>query len=60
MEVLIDDWDGTAYIGRTYADSPGIDGTIRFTSEAEHQIGDFATVTILGAEDGELIGREAE
>lgn len=60
MEVLIDDWDGTAYIGRTYADSPGIDGTIRFTSETEHQIGDFATVTILGAEDGELIGREAE
>ena len=60
MEVLIDDWDGETYTGRTYADSPGIDGAVRFTSETEHQPGDFARVAILGAEDGELIGREAE
>ena len=60
MEVLIDDWDGEFYIGRTYADSPGIDGTIRFRSEREHAVGEFANVTVLGAEDGELIGREAD
>ena len=60
LEVLIDDWDGEFYIGRTYADSPGIDGQVRFTSEQEHQPGDFVTVAILGAEDGEFIGREAE
>ena len=60
MEVLIDDWDGMFYYGRTYADSPGIDGTVRFRSEREHRIGEFVNVTVLGAEDGELIGREAE
>ena len=60
MEVLIDDWDGAFYSGRTYADSPGIDGTVRFRAEREHRIGEFVNVTVLGAEDGELIGREAE
>ena len=60
MEVLIDDWDGAYYYGRTYADSPGIDGTVRFESEAEHRPGEFVQVMILGAEDGDLIGREVE
>ena len=58
MEVLTEDWDGEFYYGRTYADSPGIDGTVRFTSETEHQPGEFVQVLILGAEDGELMGRE--
>ena len=58
LEVLVEDWDGTYYYGRSYADSPGIDGTVRFTSEAEHRPGEFVQVMILGAEDGELIGRE--
>ena len=60
MEVLVDDWDGAYYYGRTYADSPGIDGTVRFESEAEHRPGEFVQVLILGAEDGDLIGREVE
>ena len=60
LEVLVEDWDGTQYIGRTYADSPGIDGQVRFTSEQEHSPGTFVPVEILGAEDGDLIGREAE
>ena len=60
LEVLVDDWDGEYYIGRTYADSPGIDGQVRFTSEQEHRPGDFVQVVILGAEDGEFIGREAD
>lgn len=60
MEVLTDDWDGRFYYGRTYADSPGIDGTVRFESDAEHKPGDFVQVLILGAEDGELIGREVD
>ena len=58
LEVLVEDWDGTYYYGRTYADSPGIDGTVRFESELDHRPGDFVNVLILGAEDGDLIGRE--
>ena len=58
LEVLVEDWDGAYYYGRTYADSPGIDGTVRFESEAEHEPGEFVNVLILGAEDGDLVGRE--
>ena len=60
MEVLTEDWDGVYYYGRTYADSPGIDGTVRFESERELHPGDFVQVVILGAEDGDLIGREVD
>ena len=60
MEVLTEDWDGAYFYGRTYADSPGIDGTVRFESERELHPGDFVQVVILGAEDGDLIGREVE
>ena len=60
LEVLTEDYDGEYYYGRTYADSPGIDGTIRYLSEKEHTPGEFVQVTVLGAEDGELIGREAD
>ncbi|MBO4420089.1 MAG: 30S ribosomal protein S12 methylthiotransferase RimO [Oscillospiraceae bacterium] len=58
LEVLVEDWDGTYYYGRSYADSPGIDGTVRFESEQEHRPGEFVQVLILGAEDGDLVGRE--
>ena len=58
MEVLVEDWDGNYYYGRTYADSPGIDGTVRFESELDHWPGEIVNVLILGAEDGDLIGRE--
>ena len=60
MEVLVEDWDGAYFYGRTYADSPGIDGIVRFTSQREHRPGEFVQVEILGAEDGDLIGREEE
>ena len=59
-EVLCEDFDGVWYYGRTYADSPGIDGAVRFSSEREHGTGEFVRVRLLGAEDGELIGREVE
>ena len=60
LEVLCEDFDGNYYYGRTYADSPGIDGTVRFTAERDVPLGSFAQVTVLGAEDGELLGREAK
>lgn len=40
--------------GRTFADSPEIDGTVYFTGDAKP--GEFADVRILEVEDGELSG----
>ena len=60
LEVLVEDFDGAEYYGRTYADSPGIDGQVRFTSDSDYAPGTFVKVEILGAEDGDLIGREAD
>lgn len=52
--------DGTAKSGvcsgRTFADSPEIDGKVYFEGNA--QPGCFATVRITGTEDGELIGTQ--
>ena len=59
-EVLCEDYDGNYHYGRTYADSPGIDGTVRFTSGREIAPGEFVRVLLLGTEDGELVGREVE
>lgn len=43
--------------GRSYADSPDIDGVVLFTGEAAE--GEMANVTIHSAEDGVLYGKEA-
>ena len=43
-------------VGRTFADSPEIDGKVYFTGTATP--GDFADVIITGVEDGELSGRQ--
>lgn len=42
--------------GRTFADSPEIDGTVYFTGTVKP--GEFADVHILGVEDGELSGEQ--
>ena len=42
--------------GRTYADSPEIDGTIYFTGTARP--GDMVTVHITGCDDGDLAGEQ--
>ena len=42
--------------GRTYADSPEIDGTVYFTGNAEP--GTFAMVKITEVDDGELYGEQ--
>ena len=42
--------------GRTYADSPEIDGTVYFTGAA--QPGDMVTVHITGCDDGDLAGEQ--
>ena len=58
LQVLCEgfDADENCYYGRTYADSPDIDGRILFESEQTLEPGDFVTVEITDACDGELIG----
>ena len=53
--VLVEDFDGTYYSGRSYAESPDIDGKIYFTSD-ELVTDDFADVRITEIIDGEPYG----
>ncbi len=62
MEILCDGYDSeeALYFGRSYADSPEIDGRVWFSSEKLVAIGSFQPVIIDGAQDGELIGHRQE
>ena len=57
MEVLCEGRDGESgkYFGRTYADSPDIDGRVLFDADGAQE-GDFVSVRITDTLDGELIG----
>ena len=57
-EVLCDGFDSQAmmFVGRSYAESPDIDGRIYFTAGYEVEAGEFVPVRITGAMDGELTG----
>lgn len=48
--------DGIFYYGRSYAEAPDIDGTIYFTSGDPLETGGFVEVSILNAEQYDLIG----
>lgn len=56
LEVLVDGYDEEyeQFYGRTYADSPDIDGRVWLASSEPLHEGDFVTVTIDGCEDGDL------
>lgn len=58
MQVLCEgyDPDEESYFGRTFADSPDIDGKVWFTAERHIKTGDFADVRIVDCFDGELVG----
>ena len=58
LEVLVDGYDEEQeqFYGRTYADSPDIDGRVWIASQEPLQEGDFVMVTIDGSVDGELTG----
>lgn len=62
LEVLCDGYDGQAmsYVGRSYAESPEIDGRIYFTADREITPGEFVMVRITGTMDGELTGEMEE
>lgn len=61
-EVLCEGFDAQAqmYVGRSYAESPDIDGRVYFTAEADPSPGEFVTVRFTGVMDGELTGERVE
>ena len=58
LQVLVDGYDEEfeQYFGRTYADSPEIDGRVWIATEDDISEGDFVTVCIDGLIDGDLSG----
>ncbi len=61
-EVLCEGWDEDeeAYYGRTYADSPDIDGKVWFAADCAVRPGEFVRVQITDVYDGDLIGEMKE
>ena len=49
-----------SYVGRSWAESPDIDGRIYFSAGGEVEAGTFVRVRITGAMDGELTGELAD
>ena len=62
VEVLVEGYDRLAecQFGRTYADSPEIDGMVFFSAEKRYRPGTFLQVTIEETMDGNLIGTALE
>ena len=62
MEVLVDGYDeeNEQYYGRTYADSPDIDGRVWLASDEDLTEGTFVMVHIDGTVDGDLTGYVVE
>lgn len=58
MEVICEGFDRYAecYFGRTYADSPDVDGKVFFTSGVKLYEGQFVNVLITDTLDGDLVG----
>ncbi len=58
LEVLVDGYDAEfgQYFGRTYADSPDIDGRVWIAGQEDISEGQFVTVCIDGLIDGDLSG----
>lgn len=59
FEVMVEGYDecGECYYGRSYMDAPDVDGLVYFSSEKEHNPGDFVTVLIEDASDADLMAR---
>lgn len=62
LEVLVDGYDEEMeqFYGRTYADSPDIDGRVWIASQEPLREGEFVMVTIDGCREGDLSGFIAE
>ena len=62
LEVLVDGYDEEAeqFYGRTYADSPDIDGKVWIASDEPVREGEFVMVKIDGCREGDLSGYVVE
>ena len=62
VEVLCEGFDGQAmcYTGRSFAESPDIDGRIYFSADREIAAGEFVPVRLTGTMDGEVTGELSE
>jgi ribosomal protein S12 methylthiotransferase len=63
IEVLVEGFDKLAecYFGRSYADSPEVDGCVFFTcNDTKPHIGDFVKVKIVKSSEYDLLGELAE
>lgn len=62
LEMLVDGYDQEyeQFYGRTYADSPEIDGRVWIAAQEPLREGDFVQVCIEGTQDGDLLGYLAE
>ena len=62
LTVLCEGFDTQAmcYTGRSYAESPDVDGKLYFTAQREVEAGTFVPVRITGVMDGELTGELVE
>ena len=62
LDILVDGYDEEQeqFYGRSYADSPDIDGRVWIASEEPLREGDFVRVTIDGCAEGDLTGYVAE
>ena len=58
LEVMIEGKvaDENAYVGRTYMDTPGVDGLVFVNTQEELLSGDFVRVQVTGALEYDLIG----
>ncbi len=58
LEVMIEGKvaDENAYVGRTYMDSPGVDGLLFVNTDLDLMSGDFVRVKVTGAAEYDLIG----
>lgn len=59
FRVLVDRKESGYFVGRTEFDSPEVDNEVLITSEDYLRVGDFASVTIDGATEFDLMGRVA-
>lgn len=59
LDILIDTLDEEGAVGRSYADAPEIDGTVRVEADSRLAMGDFVRVRIEAANTYDLCGRLA-